>query len=110
MQFKCPDSILRHDCEIAYQGMFAVQATKHLADMAACMPRLKSFVHVSTAYVNGNQPKGSTVAEIMLPLPGQADKAMHHAELVTSLQALTRPQAALQARLLLTRMLCAHGP
>lgn len=69
------------------------QATKNLAEMAAEMPNLKAFVHVSTAYVNGNQPKGATVSEQMLPLSGEA---ADHASLVTQLQALPKAQAASQ--------------
>ena len=57
------------------------------------MPNLKAFVHVSTAYVNGNQPKGTTVSEQMLPLSGEA---ADHATLVTQLQALPKAQAASQ--------------
>ena len=76
-----------------------VQATKYLADMASHMPKLKAFVHVSTAYVNGNQPKGSIVPEVMLPLTDQSGKQPHHAKLVASLQALPKPKAALQVKL-----------
>ena len=72
--------------------------------MAASMPNLKAFLHVSTAYVNGNQPKGSTVAEVMLPLVDPSDLQVHHADLVRNLQVLPRPQAALQASALLTRI------
>lgn len=69
-------------------------ATKHLADMASGMPKLRAFVHVSTAYVNGNQPKGSTVAEHMLPLGAGAGD---HVALVNQLQALPKAEAASQA-------------
>ncbi|KAL3139076.1 Fatty acyl-CoA reductase 2 [Trebouxia sp. C0010 RCD-2024] len=69
-------------------------ATKHLADMAAEMPKLRAFVHVSTAYVNGNQPKGSTVAEHMLP---RGAGAGDHVALVNQLQALPKAEAASQA-------------
>ena len=72
---------------------FDCQATKNLADMAAEMPNLKSFVHVSTAYVNGNQPKGTSVSENLLPLDGEG---ADHASLVTQLQGLPRAQAASQ--------------
>ena len=60
------------------------------------MPNLKAFVHVSTAYVNGNQPKGATVSEHLLPLDG---KGADHASLVTQLQALPKDQAASQVKL-----------
>lgn len=61
--------------------------------MAAEMPKLKAFVHVSTAYVNGNQPKGSTVPEHILPPSGEV---ANHAALVNQLQALPKAQAASQ--------------
>ena len=70
-----------------------LQATKHLADMAADMPKLQAFVHVSTAYVNGNQPKGTRVPERMLPLRAKSED---DAALVSKLQALPEPQAAAQ--------------
>ena len=61
--------------------------------MAADMPKLRAFVHVSTAYVNGNQPKGTTVPEHMLALGGGAGD---HVALVKQLQALPKTQAASQ--------------
>lgn len=57
------------------------------------MPKLRAFVHVSTAYVNGNQPKGTTVPEHMLGLGGVAGD---HLALVNQLQALPKAQAASQ--------------
>lgn len=63
--------------------------------MAAEMPKLRAFVHVSTAYVNGNQPKGSTVAEHMLP---RGAGAGDHVALVNQLQALPKAEAASQVR------------
>ena len=63
--------------------------------MASDMPKLQAFVHVSTAYVNGNQPKGATVSESMLPLTCKSDD---HAALVSTLQALPEAQAAVQVR------------
>ena len=80
-------------CNTQLLGGFDCQATKNLADMAAEMPNLKSFVHVSTAYVNGNQPKGTSVSENLLPLDGEG---ADHASLVTQLQGLSRAQATSQ--------------
>ena len=71
----------------------SVQATKHLADMACHMPNLKAFIHVSTAYVNGNQPKGSQVPEVMVPLLDDARAPVHHASLVSNLQTLPHSAA-----------------
>ncbi|KAI8477069.1 MAG: male sterility protein-domain-containing protein [Monoraphidium minutum] len=38
------------------------------AQLAAAMPRLRSFVYVSTCYVNINRPRGSLVEEKLYPL------------------------------------------
>ena len=74
----------------------AVQATEKLADMASEMPHLKAFVHVSTAYVNGDQPKGSTVSERLLPLNDAPGRAVDHAALVTSMQNMSREEGEIQ--------------
>ncbi|KAA6426508.1 MAG: hypothetical protein FRX49_03618 [Trebouxia sp. A1-2] len=73
-------------------------ATKYIADMASRMPNLKAFVHVSTAYVNGNQSKGSVISEAMLPLTDQSNAHVSHSALVAHLQALPKPKAAEQAQ------------
>ena len=86
---------------------FACQATKNLADMAAEMPKLKAFVHVSTAYVNGNQPKGASVSEHLLPLDGEG---ADHASLVAQLQALPKAQAASQVSAVTTERCSAPWP
>ncbi len=69
--------------------------------MAARMPNLKAFVHVSTAYVNGNQSKGSVIPEAMLPLTDQSNAHVSHSALVAHLQALPKPKAAEQVSILL---------
>ena len=76
--------------------------------MAARMPNLKAFVHVSTAYVNGNQSKGSVVPEAMLPLTDQSNAHVSHAAVVANLQAVSKPTAAQQVSTLLQEcmMLC----
>ncbi|KAL0047381.1 hypothetical protein WJX82_002034 [Trebouxia sp. C0006] len=73
-------------------------ATRYLADVAARMPNLKAFVHVSTAYVNGNQSKGSVIPEATLPLTDQLNAHVSHSALVAHLQALPKPKAAQQAQ------------
>ena len=67
--------------------------------MALHMTKLKAFVHVSTAYVNGNQPKGSQVPEAMFPVMDEAGKPVHHASLVNHLQSLPKSAAAGQVHL-----------
>lgn len=64
--------------------------------MASNMPRLKAFVHVSTAYVNGNQAKGSTVPEQLIPLQNDQVQAVDYNALVTSLQLMSREEASTQ--------------
>lgn len=64
--------------------------------MAAQMPHLRAFVHVSTAYVNGNQPKGSTVPELLLPLLDEQGQAVDHAAMLASLQIMPPAEAASQ--------------
>ena len=64
--------------------------------MASKMPHLKAFVHVSTAYVNGNQPKGSTVPERLLPLLDEQGRVVDHSAMLASLQSMPKPEAATQ--------------
>ncbi len=72
------------------------------------MPNLKAFVHVSTAYVNGNQSKGSVIPEVMLPLTDQSNAHVSHSALVANLQAVPKPKAAQQVSIWLQEciMLC----
>ena len=70
-----------------------------LALAAACGPRLRSVVHVSTAYVNGHLPRGSLVHETTYDLEvgqdgggggcgcGGGGKRLDHAALAASLRA-----------------------
>jgi fatty acyl-CoA reductase len=46
----------------------AVQATHNLANLAAGMGKLRAFVHLSSAYVNCDQPRGSHVEERLYPM------------------------------------------
>lgn len=39
-----------------------LQATAEVLDLAASLPRLQAFVHVSTAFANGHQPPVGYVA------------------------------------------------
>ena len=62
--------------------------------MAGQMPRLEAFVHVSTAYVNGNQPKGSLVPEQLIGLQHSQGQPANHTALVESLQLSPRAEAS----------------
>lgn len=44
----------------------------HLLALARRMPRLRGLVHLSTAYANADQPRGSIVQERVYPLPALA--------------------------------------
>lgn len=77
--------------------------------MAGDMPRLKAFVHVSTAYVNGNQPKGSTVPEQQLPLQDRQGQTANACALVAELQCLPREQATKQVHVPATRKYTSDG-
>ncbi len=56
-----PISGLMDQCDTKSEA--SLQATAELADIAAGLPQLRAFVHVSTAYVNGFLPPGSRVEE-----------------------------------------------
>ncbi|CAL8466501.1 g6037 [Coccomyxa elongata] len=43
------------------------EATRNVADLAAAMGKLRAFVHLSTAYVNCDRPRGSHVEEALYP-------------------------------------------
>ena len=64
-------------CSTAF---FALQATQELLQVASTFRHLQAFVHVSTAFVNGNLPKGSRVLEHVYPLGQQAGSQAKHAE------------------------------
>ena len=68
-----------------------------MAELAAGMRRLRGFLHVSTAYVNSNFPRGSHVEERMYPL-GLADgRTVDHAAIAAELLALPPASAERQA-------------
>ena len=56
-----------------------MQATRNIADAALSFRRLRGFVHLSTAYVNCNRPRGSHVEERLYGFhaDGHADKSAH---------------------------------
>jgi hypothetical protein len=66
--------------------------TRRLLALATQMQQLRAMVHVSTAYVNVNFGRGSTVDERIYPLYfGQQE--VHHADIVDDLMSL-KPSAA----------------
>ena len=66
--------------------------TRRLLGLASQMPNLRCFVHVSTAYVNVNFPKGSSVDEVLYPLVIGKQEAQH-ADIVDDLMSL-EPESA----------------
>lgn len=61
--------------------------TRRLLQLASRMERLRCFLHVSTAYVNVNLPRGSSIEERIYPLRlGQ--QLIDHAEIVEDLLSL----------------------
>eukprot|EP00882_Tetradesmus_deserticola_P013375 GHRQ01014200.1.p1 GENE.GHRQ01014200.1~~GHRQ01014200.1.p1 ORF type:complete len:468 (+),score=166.28 GHRQ01014200.1:148-1551(+) len=74
--------------------------TRRLLAVATQMQALRAMVHVSTAYVNVNFPRGSTVDERIFPLHfGQQE--VHHADLVDDLMSLKPAAANVRAQMFL---------
>ncbi len=69
-----------------------------MAELAAGMRRLRGFLHVSTAYVNSNFPRGSHVEERMYPLSLADGCTADHAAIAAELLALPPASAERQAR------------
>jgi nucleoside-diphosphate-sugar epimerase len=80
--------------------------TRRLLALATQMQQLRAMVHVSTAYVNVNFPRGSTVDERIFPLYfGQQE--VHHADIVDDLMSLKPAAANVRVRgLLFVLCLC----
>jgi fatty acyl-CoA reductase len=57
------------------------QGTKEALQFALGTQNLRSFIHVSTAYTNFNQPEGATIAEKIYPLH-YGDQRVRYKELV----------------------------
>lgn len=66
--------------------------TRRLLLLATQMQRLRCFLHVSTAFVNANQPRGSMIEERLYPLKLGAGEASH-AEVVEELMFLNPEDA-----------------
>ena len=74
--------------------------TRRLLQLAVQMRHLRCFLHVSTAYVNVNQPRGSSIDERIYPLKlGQ--QLVDHAELVEDLLSLQPADANVRAQMYL---------
>lgn len=66
--------------------------TRRLLTLASRMQRLRCFLHVSTAYVNVNLPRGSSVEERIYPLK-LGEHSLNHAEVVEDLLSLEPEEA-----------------
>ncbi len=75
------------------QKQWVLQATKRGAEVAEGMPRLRGFVHVSTAYVNAHQPRGNHIEEDIYPLYLRDGQAIRHDSLAAELAALPHAKA-----------------
>ncbi|KAF8068303.1 L-aspartate oxidase [Scenedesmus sp. PABB004] len=74
--------------------------TRRLLALARTMTRLVSFVHVSTAYVNVNHPRGAAVDEVIYPLTVGLQE-VSHADVVDDLMSLERQPANIRAQMYL---------
>ena len=70
-----------------------MQATKKVATLALKIKQLKAFVHVSTAYVNCNLPRGSHIEEQIYPLYHKDGKKVEHKKLAIKLAAMAPNKA-----------------
>ena len=80
-------------------SFLALQATQELLKVASTFKHLQAFVHVSTAFVNGNLAKGCRVLEHVYPLDRQAGSQAKHAEALKMPEASPDELAASLARL-----------
>ena len=80
-----------------------VQATKKVATLALKIKQLKAFVHVSTAYVNCNLPRGSHIEEQIYPLHHKDGKKMEHKKIAIKLAAMPPNKAEAEVRSSLLR-------
>ena len=78
--------------------MWQPQATKKVATLALKIKHLKAFVHVSTAYVNCNLPRGSHIEEQIYPLRHKDGKKVEHKKLAIKLAAMAPAKAEAEVR------------
>lgn len=74
--------------------------TQRLLALATRMQSLKSLLHVSTAYVNVNLPRGSYIEERIYPLY-IGEQEVHHADIVEDLMSLKPFSANVRAQMYL---------
>lgn len=84
----------------------ALQATHNLANLAKGMVRLRAFVHLSSAYVNCDQPRGSHVEERLYPMDWGRSSRTGEAHTVESLAVELRSLPAEAA----SRQVCQRVP
>ncbi|WIA39152.1 hypothetical protein OEZ86_005280 [Tetradesmus obliquus] len=72
--------------------------TQRLLALAAAMPRLRCFLHVSTAYVNMNLERGATVDEVLYPL-AVGRQASHFRDVVEDLLSMDPEGANVRAQM-----------
>jgi fatty acyl-CoA reductase len=76
--FHCAASIeLEADIQDTLRSNYL--GTRRLLLLATQMQQLRCFLHVSTAFVNANQPRGSIIEERLYPLKLGADEVSHAA-------------------------------
>ncbi|KAF6257117.1 male sterility protein-domain-containing protein [Scenedesmus sp. NREL 46B-D3] len=72
--------------------------TQRLLQLAARMARLRCFLHVSTAYVNMNLDKGTTVDEVLYPL-AIGKQLSHYRDVVDDLMSMDPEGANVRAQM-----------
>jgi fatty acyl-CoA reductase len=75
-----------------------LQATKKVALLAQRMKQLRGFVHISTAYVNSNLPRGSHVEEKVYPIYRKNGQILDPDGLARTLTALSPAAAELKVQ------------
>ena len=90
--------------------MCILQATHHLANLAAGFSHLRAFVHLSSAYVNCDRPRGSHVEERLYPMDwgcNSTGEAHTLQSLAAELRGLS-PDAASRRVRLMPCCICMH--
>jgi thioester reductase-like protein len=82
-------------CRTNYLG------TQQLLELSSQMPRLKSFVHVSSSFVNHHLPRNTLIYETLYPLDLQGNPAAQ--ELVQQLMWNSREEANALAANIMTK-------
>ena len=84
-----------------------LQATHHLANLAAGFSHLRAFVHLSSAYANCDRPRGSHVEERLYPMDWGRSSSTGEKHTLQSLAAelrsLPADEASRQVRCVMVR-------